>query len=222
VQPNILAELEVVMPKITVMLDGVVIKEVTLTKERTTLGRRPYNDVVIENLTVSGEHAVLVKSGYQVSVEDLHSTNGTYIGGKAIKSQVLNHGDTLEVGKYRIRFEGDPPADDFEKTMVFKPKSPMPTPMAPPPVAEPRGAIKVLSGAAAGREMALTKVVTTVGKPGVSVAAITQRRHSFFVHHVEGSDRLLLNGVPVGEEPCMLKHGDQIMLAGTQMQFLQS
>ncbi len=210
------------MPKITVMLDGVVIKEVTLTKERTTLGRRPYNDVVIENLTVSGEHAVLVKSGNQVSVEDLNSTNGTYIGGKAIKNQVLNHGDTLEVGKYKIRFEGDLPADDFEKTMVFKPKSaPLPVPAAPAPVPELHGSIKVLSGAATGREMALTKVVTTVGKPGVSVAAITQRRNSFFVHHVEGNDRLLLNGAPVGEEPCVLKHGDQIVLAGTQMQFLQ-
>ena len=104
--------------------------------------------------------------------------------------------------------------------MIFKPRSanlPAPPPIAP----ELHGSIKVLSGAAAGREMALTKVVTTVGKPGVSVAAITQRRHGFFVHHVEGNDRLLLNGLPVGEEPAALKHGDLIILAGTQMQFLQ-
>jgi len=80
----------------------------------------------------------------------------------------------------------------------------------------------VLSGAAAGREMVLTKVVTTVGKPGVSVAAITQRRHSYSVHHVEGSERLTLNGNTVGEEPVVLKHGDRIMLAGTEMQFLQN
>lgn len=82
------------MPKIAVMIDGVVIKDVTLTKERTTLGRRPYNDIVIENLTVSGEHAALIKTGNEVAVEDLNSTNGTYIGGKAIKKQVLHHGDT--------------------------------------------------------------------------------------------------------------------------------
>jgi hypothetical protein len=85
-----------------------------------------------------------------------------------------------------------------------------------------RGSIKVLSGAAAGREMALTKIVTTLGKPGVSVAAITQRRHNFFIHHVEGADRLLLNGAVVGEEPCVLKQGDRIVLAGTEMQFNQS
>jgi pSer/pThr/pTyr-binding forkhead associated (FHA) protein len=211
------------MPKIAVMIDGVVIKEVTLTKERTTLGRRPYNDIVIENLTVSGEHAALIKAGNEVAIEDLNSTNGTYIGGKAIKKQVLHHGDTLEVGKYKIRFESEMPADDFEKTMVFKPRSSaIPLPVPPVFTPELHGSIKVLSGVAAGREMALTKVVTTVGKPGVSVAAITQRRHSFFVHHVEGSDRLMLNGVPVGQEPSALKHGDQIVLAGTQMQFLQS
>lgn len=214
------------MPKIAVMIDGVVIKEVALTKERTTLGRRPYNDIVIDNLTVSGEHAALVKSGDEVLVEDLSSTNGTFIDGKAVKRQVLQDGDTLEVGKYKIRFETDASAQ-FEKTMIFS-KSPLAAsavrarpPVAPVMAPELHASIKVLSGAAAGREMALTKIVTTVGKPGVSVAAITQRRNGFFVHHVEGTDRLTLNGVPVGEEPFALKHGDEIMLAGTQMQFLQ-
>lgn len=210
------------MPKISVVIDGVVIKEVSLTKARTTLGRRPYNDIVIDNLTVSGEHAALIKTGSEVAIEDLNSTNGTYIGGKSIKKHVLQHNDVLEVGKYKITFEADPAIDAFEKTMVFKPKSiPEPVVSAPVPLHELRGSIKVLSGSAAGREMAITKVVTTVGKPGVSVAAITQRRHNFFVHHVEGVDRLMLNGVPIGEDPSLLKNGDQIMLAGTQMQFLQ-
>ncbi len=207
------------MPKISVMFDGAVIKEIELTKERTTLGRRPYNDIVIDNLTVSGEHAVMIKSGELVTIEDLNSTNGTYLAGKAVKAQVLQHGDVLEVGKYKIRFEADQDADNFEKTMIFKPRPAIPP--APAVPAELHGSIKVLSGAGAGREMTLTKVVTTVGKPGVSVAAITQRRHGFFVHHVEGSDRLLLNGTPVGEEPTALKSGDQIVLAGTQMQFFQ-
>ena len=230
------------MPKVTVLLDGVVLKEVELTKERTTLGRRPYCDIVIEHLTVSGEHAALHLSGGAVTVEDLNSTNGTYIGTKAIKSQLLQHGDVLDLGKFKIRFESEPPQDDFEKTMVYKRGSlplppvirpapvalaPAPNPPAPPPpssqaasAADSHGWIKVLTGTAAGREMALTKVVTTVGKPGVSVAAITQRRHDFFVHHVEGVDRILVNGMPASEEPTLLRNGDQIVLAGTQMQFL--
>jgi len=210
------------MPKISVMFDGAVIKEVELSKDRTTLGRRPYNDVVIDNLTVSGEHAALIKSGTVVTVEDLNSTNGTYLAGKAIKTHVLQNGDVLEVGKYKVRFEADQVGDDFEKTMIFKPRPAVPpAPVAPVLAAEMHGSIKVLTGTAAGREMTLTKIVTTVGKPGVSVAAITQRRHGFFVHHVEGNDRLLLNGAPVGEEPTALSSGDLIVLAGTQMQFFQ-
>ena len=212
------------MPKITVMMDGAVHSEVTLTKERTSIGRRPYNDVVIENLTVSGEHAALVKTGDQVTVEDLHSTNGTYIDGKAVKRQILQHGDVMDMGKFKVRFEADD-NDAFERTMMHKPQVAAPAPdtsAAAAPVPELKGSIKVLTGSAAGREMALTKVVTTIGKPGVSVAAITQRRHNYFVHHVEGREQLRLNGNSVGEEPAVLKHGDRIMLAGTEMQFLQS
>ena len=211
------------MPKITVMMDGVVHSEVTLTQERTTIGRRPYNDVVIENLTVSGEHGVLIMEGQQVSVEDLHSTNGTYVNGKAVKRQVLRHGDVMDMGKYKVRFDASA-EEEFGKTMLSRPRTAAPG-AAEPEVAlnmpELRGAIKVLTGAAAGREMPLTKVVTTVGKPGVSVAALTQRRHNFFVHHVEGHDRITVNGDVVGDEPVVLKHGDRILLAGTEMQFMQ-
>jgi pSer/pThr/pTyr-binding forkhead associated (FHA) protein len=88
------------MPKMIVSIDGVVIKEVQLTKDRTTLGRRPYNDIVIDNLAVSGEHAVLQMAGAEVHLEDLNSTNGTYVNGKAVKKQLLQNNDTVEIGKY--------------------------------------------------------------------------------------------------------------------------
>lgn len=207
------------MPKITVMMDGAVLSDVTLTKEKTTFGRRPYNDVVLDNLTVSGEHAVLHMVGGRVTVEDLHSTNGTYLGGKAVKKEDLCNGDVLEMGKYRIKFEAQAPERANDKTMPFNPAAVTPVTSTP---SELHGCIKVLTGPAAGREMAITKVVTTIGKPGVSVAAITQRRHNFFVHHVEGTDRMTLNGETVGEEPCVLHHGDRIFLAGTEMQFMQT
>ena len=211
------------MPKITVMMDGALVNEITLTNEKTTLGRRPYNDVVLDNLTVSGEHAVLHMVGGRVTEEDLHSTNGTYLGGKAVKREDLRSGDVLEMGKYRIKFESAPAGEAYDKAMLYKPAAA--TPIAPattPPSSELHGSIKVLTGPAAGREMAITKVVTTIGKPGVSVAAITQRRHNFFAHHVEGNDRMTINGETVSEEPCVLHHGDRIMLAGTEMQFLQT
>ena len=92
------------MPKMIVSIDGVVIKEVQLSKDRTTLGRRPYNDIVIDNLAVSGEHAVLQMSGNEVYLEDLNSTNGTYVNGKAVKKQLLQNSDTVEIGKYKIKY----------------------------------------------------------------------------------------------------------------------
>ncbi|MBU3740348.1 MAG: FHA domain-containing protein, partial [Rhodoferax sp.] len=92
------------MPKLLISIDGVVVKEAVLSKARTTLGRRPYNDIVFDNLAVSGEHAVLQMVGADVFIEDLNSTNGTYINGKAIKKQLLTHNDTVEIGKYKIKF----------------------------------------------------------------------------------------------------------------------
>ena len=217
------------MPKMIVSIDGVVIKEVALTKERTTLGRRPYNDVVIDNLAVSGEHAVLHMQGDAVEIEDLGSTNGTYVNARSIKRQGLRNGDMIEVGKYKIRFLQDQDAENFEKTMVFKPgmvppalaagvSNSRPAPLGAAPV---QAVIRVLSGAAAGREVSLQKVVTTIGKPGVAVASITRRHQGFVLAHVEGPEMPSLNGAPIGASPVPLKTGDRLELAGTAMQFEQ-
>ncbi|MBA3594676.1 MAG: FHA domain-containing protein [Polaromonas sp.] len=213
------------MPKMIVSIDGVVIKEVQLTKDRTSLGRRPYNDIVIDNLAVSGEHAVLQMSGNEVFVEDLNSTNGTYLNGKAVKKQQLNNGDTVEIGKYKIKYVNEVVGAGFEKTMIIKAGSVTPAaraaPTAPAEGGTGNAAIRVMSGAAAGREVALVKVVTTIGKPGVAVAAITKRPQGFVVAHVEGDSKPTLNGAPIGVEPVSLKNGDVLELAGTQMQFVQ-
>ena len=230
-----------------VSLDGVVIKEVQITKDKTTLGRRPYNDIVIDNLAVSGEHAVLQMVGADVFIEDLNSTNGTYINGKAVKKQLLTHNDTVEIGKYKIKFLVDE-SGEYEKTMIMRPGSSAPplhsssptasahpayaaansgfgalagvAPAPPPaPVMQP-ASIKVLNGAAAGREVTLTKVVTTVGKPGVQVASITKRPNGYAFAHVEGATRPSINGVPLVGDSAPLRNGDVIELAGTQMQFI--
>jgi pSer/pThr/pTyr-binding forkhead associated (FHA) protein len=232
------------MPKMIVSIDGVVIKEVQLTKDRTTLGRRPYNDIVIDNLAVSGEHAVLQMSGNEVYLEDLNSTNGTYVNGKAVKKQLLQNADTVEIGKYKIKYINEVAGPTFEKTMILKSGAVMPPPVAAPAagaqanaqasghmstaaaqaadLGQVKATIKVLSGAAAGREVPLVKVVTTIGKPGVAVAAITKRPMGFVVAHVEGSNKPTLNGAAIGAEPVTLKNGDLLELAGTQMQFVQA
>ncbi|HYR24206.1 MAG TPA: FHA domain-containing protein [Aquabacterium sp.] len=233
------------MGKLVVSLDGVVIKEVQITKDKTTLGRRPYNDIVIDNLAVSGEHAVLQLVGSEVFIEDLNSTNGTYINGKAVKRQLLQHNDTVEIGKYKIKYLSEE-THDYERTMIMRPGMAMPGAAANSPLgapssgfgntqsgslgpssgfggltSQPPASIKVLNGAAAGREVSLTKVVTTVGKPGVQVASITKRPGGYVFAHVEGAARPTVNSAPVGNDPVHLKSGDVIELAGTQMQFVQ-
>ncbi|MFO1292097.1 MAG: FHA domain-containing protein [Rubrivivax sp.] len=231
------------MGKLVVSLDGVVIKEVQITKDKTTLGRRPYNDIVIDNLAVSGEHAVLQMVGADVFIEDLNSTNGTYINGKAIKKQLLSHNDTVEIGKYKIKYLVDD-SGEYEKTMIMRPGASVPPPFAssgplssghpaaggaasgfgsfgqPQAASAPVALIKVLNGAAAGREVTLTKVVTTVGKPGVQVASITRRPTGYAFAHVEGAQRPSVNGVPLAGDSVPLRNGDVIELAGTQMQFI--
>jgi hypothetical protein len=221
------------MGKLVVSLDGVVIKEVQITKDKTTLGRRPYNDIVIDNLAVSGEHAVLQMVGADVFIEDLNSTNGTYINGKAVKKQLLTHNDTVEIGKYKIKFLLED-GTDYEKTMIMKAGTEATAPLhghagsrssfGALSSASPSGSatIRVMNGAAAGREVALTKVVTTVGKPGVQVASITKRPAGYVLAHVEGASRPAVNGNPLVGETVGLKNGDVIELAGTQMQFVQA
>jgi pSer/pThr/pTyr-binding forkhead associated (FHA) protein len=221
------------MPKLVISLDGLMLKEVQLTKERTTIGRRPYNDIVIDNLAVSGEHAVANIVGMDVFVEDLNSTNGTYVNGKAVKKQLLANSDIVEIGKYKLKFIADQASGAYEKTMILRAGATTPAgdrtqavsamasadaTMAPQ---LKDAAIKVLNGAAAGKEVPLIKVVTTLGRPGVQVASITKRQSGYLLSHVEGGSRPMVNGEPVSGEGVVLKHGDTLELAGTQMQFIE-
>jgi FHA domain len=207
------------MAKIIVSLDDNLIKVVPLNKDRMTIGRRPYNDAALQVI------------GHDYFIEDLNSTNGTYINEQKIKRQILKDGDTIEIGKYAIRYvldglsekpseilesdvaidlDTDQHADDkrqlFEQTKF----------------AESYVAIKILSGASTGKELPLVKVVTTIGKPGEAVIAITKRPKSYMVAHVEGATRPSLNGVSFGIDAVPLKNGDLFELAGTAMQFIQN
>lgn len=214
------------MPKITIRLDASLIKEVSLVKKHTTLGRRPYNDVVLDNLAVSGRHARLFQEDQQVTIEDMDSTNGTYVNGHAVKRQVLQDNDTIEIGHFKIIFSSQSGAREVAVEPESNPPYDATWPQAFHDIAElpvnRQGRIKVVSGSAAGREMALTKEVTTFGKPGVAIAAITRRDANYYVHHVEGAQVPLLNGTAVGQAPVLLRTGDQITLSGTVLQFLSS
>ena len=213
------------MPAITITLDGVDLKDIPLTKARTTLGRRPYNDIVMDHLAVSGEHAVFALHGDGVELQDLHSTNGTYVNGKAIVSTRVGPDDLIEIGRYQIRLKQTigtqaPTPPPAEPPLADRDTAPVPESQADTVIAHTTARIQVLNGPAAGREMTLTKVVTTLGKPGVAVAAITHRGDGYTLSRVEGDNPPSVNGRAVGDDPIGLRHNDVISLAGTEMKFL--
>jgi hypothetical protein len=270
------------MAKLILSVDGQVLKEYQLSKERTLIGRKPHNDIPIDNLAVSGEHAAIITILNDSFIEDLGSTNGTMVNGKPVKKHFLQNNDVVEIGKHKLKYFNDAPtaatAADFEKTMIIrnpakaapppvadksmgdtqtnlkalateppKPHPAAPTPPPPPapapaaqsptatvtsppapsPAPAPAGgatplreaAIQVLSGAAAGRTLDLTKNLTTIGKPGLQVAVITKRPNGYFITHVEGATFPTLNGASLSGQAHPLGDHDLIEIAGVKMEF---
>ena len=266
------------MAKLILSMDGLVLKEIPLSKERTTIGRKAHNDIQIDNLAVSGEHAVIVTILNDSFMEDLGSTNGTLVNGNPVKKHFLQNNDVIELGKYKLKFiqeAGAQPAAaaaDFEKTMVLRPSAmkaaaeqakaagasgaqaaqaarqaaiqaigqaaqsagiaekpaapaappaatPAAAPAAPPKSGQPLGAIQLLSGGNAGKELELSKPLTTLGKPGVQVAVLTRRPQGYFITHVEGAQRPTVNGQQIGTAPHALKDHDLVEIAGIKMEF---
>jgi hypothetical protein len=237
------------MARLVLTLDGQVLAEYNMNKERYTVGRLPDNDIRIDNPAVSGHHSLIINILNDSFLEDLNSTNGTYVNGKLIKKHALQHGDVITVGHHQLRFVEDDDAqqDEFEKTMVIQPSQrPMEKLNEARAKAEevatgtatnirraiPDGAqqvkkakLQVLSGAFAGRELELTKALTTLGRPGVQVAAVTRRADGFYIVHVEADkpdNYPLVNGTPIGAQARLLVDNDVIQLASVKMGFFEN
>jgi hypothetical protein len=241
------------MARLVLHLDGQVLAEYNMSKERYTIGRLPDNDIRIDNPAVSGHHALVINILNDSFLEDLNSTNGTYVNGKIIKKHALQHADVITVGHHALRFvdgDTDEPEDEFQKTMVISPRDAA-TLMAGAPRAAaamqgaaaqqapgngvgpqsfpngvlPRAKLQVLSGQFAGRELELVKTLTTLGRPGVQVAAITRRSDGFYIVHVESGkegDFPLVNGIAIGPQARRLHDNDVVQLAGVKMGFFES
>lgn len=202
------------MPQLIVSVEGVEIRHVPLRRDRTTLGRLPDNDIVLENMVVSGHHCVFEVEGLaDVYVEDLHSTNGTCINGRMIKQRErLHDGDVLAIGNFRIQYQAAAAAPSgFGSATVSWLQEPQRTPR--------HATFQVVNGSSAGLEMPVVKAVTTYGKPGLSVVAVSHRRDGYYVTYVEGVSQPTLNGGPIGVEPIQLVNDDVLELAGTRMLF---
>jgi pSer/pThr/pTyr-binding forkhead associated (FHA) protein len=233
------------MARLILTLDGSLLAEYNMNRERYTIGRLPDNDIRIDNPAVSGHHSLIINILNDSFLEDLNSTNGTYVNGKLIKKHALQHGDVITAGHHQLRFVEDDEAqqDEFEKTMVIQPSArpvdklraavhengaaaaaigrrTLANGAAPPRKAK----LQVLSGAFAGRELELSKALTTLGRPGVQVAAITRRSEGYFIVHVdsEGDNNFpLVNGAAIGAQARKLADNDVIQLAGVKMGFFE-
>jgi len=234
------------MAKLVLSLNGVVQGEYELNKERLTLGRKAANDIPIDNLAVSGKHALVITILDDSFLEDLGSTNGTYVNGKLIKKHALKDGDVVAIGKHELKYvnenataDDEDDEDDFEKTMIIKPGSasaaakaaekagvaaaPSPTAASGAASGMPLGRLTVLNGPIAGKELELTKALITLGKPGTQVAVISRRPQGYFLTHIEsdggGKRYPTVGGEPIGPKAYQLKDGDLIELAGVKMEF---
>lgn len=211
-------------------------REVPLTKERVTIGRSPDNDIALNDKAVSGHHAVVITILQDSFLEDLDSTNGTQVNGKQVAKHPLSNGDVISIGRNTLKYQGEAKGeeDDFERTMIIRPgqmgaafeasvNKAAPTPAAPPPTPMV-GKLKVASGPNAGKELVLTKALTTLGKPGEQVAAITRRADGYYIVHVGGqgggTKRPVVNGKEIDVQAVKLNANDSIELAGTKMNFL--
>jgi pSer/pThr/pTyr-binding forkhead associated (FHA) protein len=249
------------MARLMLSLDGQVLAEYNMNKERYTIGRLPDNDIRIDNPSVSGHHSLIINILNDSFLEDLNSTNGTYVNGKLIKKHAMQHGDVITVGHHQLRFvdsqSGDSSQEEFEKTMVINSSTqgedrirrvsqavdqaartaaaasrrpsaasaPMSADQAAPAVALSKAKLQVLSGAFAGRELELTKALTTLGRPGIQVAAITRRAEGYYIVHVDSGkegDYPLVNGVAIGPQARRLNDNDVVQLAGVKMGFFEN
>ena len=226
------------MAKLILSMDGLVLKEISLAKERMLIGRRPSNDIQIDNLAISGEHAAVITILNDSFLEDLNSTNGTLVNGQPVKTHLLKNCDVVEIGKYKLKYvtEQAPSSEAsvFEKTMMSRAPDvarpvvsvappPMPPSMPPAPAPAPvpagTGTIRILSGVNAGRELVLTKTLATLGKPGIQVAVIARRPHGYTITHVEGAQYPTINGQPIGTQAHPLNDHDLLEIAGAKMEF---
>jgi pSer/pThr/pTyr-binding forkhead associated (FHA) protein len=234
------------MAKLILTFHGNPVGETELEKEYTTIGRKSDNDIQVDNLAVSGHHARIIRILNDFFLEDLDSTNGTTVNGTPVTKHALNHGDRIDIGKHQLEFvneEQDDAADDLEKTVVMSfgamgnlinkpaaeaPQASAPAPAAPPPAPaaqpEPQAArLQILNGPNSGRELKLVKEVTTLGKKGVQVVAITRRHHGYFMVQIDGGQnndrKLIVNGAQVGPQAYHLQDQDVVEMAGVKMGF---
>ncbi len=220
------------MATIILAKDGIALQELPLLKTRITIGRRTYNDVVIDAPGISAEHAVIVTTPTESYYEDLGSTNGSRLNGQPVTRHVLQGRDVIELATHTIQYC----ANESVYEAVGSPAltiatiqhqhadqstgAPADADSAFDAISLSSAFIKMLNGPGEGSEIPLTKALTTIGRPGVQVAVLTSARTGYSLTHLEGDGYPVVNGVNIGPKTQVLKTGDVIHLSGTEMMFM--
>ncbi|HBE45172.1 MAG TPA: hypothetical protein DDW17_06930 [Deltaproteobacteria bacterium] len=226
------------MNKILLKFKDAVIKEMKIEKDIYKIGRKTENDIVIDNMAVSGFHAQLIKSNDTVYVEDLNSTNGTFVNGKKISKHVLNHGDVILIGSHTIEFMADI-KKEVEPTQAYKTRSMDATIVLDTKAQEQiltateklevLGGFIVIEGSTDQKEYLLKERVTTIGKDegaliklkgffAPKVAALVNRRKEGYFITPSGGKELKVNGTRIDKRHD-LKDGDIVEVGGLKLQF---
>jgi hypothetical protein len=193
------------IPRLVLSTAHRLLRRIAIDKPRLTIGRRPYNDVMLDDLTVSGEHAVLHTVDGESTVHDLNSRNGTLVNGVPVAQRTLADGDLIEVGIYRLHYV-------LERT---------PVDAADPSATDSQSVVHVLTlaGPRAGTTVRLDRPIVSLSGGAGHVAVIARRRAGYVLTHLEGPSYPLVNGESIGLVAHPLKHDDLIELAGTIFQF---
>lgn len=229
------SEQPALIQKLVLMSDGLVLKEIALEgKQRLSIGRRQNNDIQIDNFAISGEHAVVTVFGSDVFIEDLDSTNGVTVNGKAIRRHQLKANDSVGLAKYVLKYvnEVDQTANAItvnKDSLSWDPeaaRSAAQSAQAEPLSAAELGAInigtpsiRVIKGASKGKGMELIKRQTTLGRPGLLVVSIDREDNGYYLTYIEGSERPTINNTPLLVDRKRLQAGDIINVAGSEMEF---
>lgn len=217
------------MAKLIVRLNGTELSEIALKQGDMSIGRRAGSEIPVDNPAVSGRHASVFTAGEESFIEDLNSTNGTFLNDRRISKQRLTDGDVITVGKHTLTYvnpKAPRAADDLAKTVVIAPKgraqgtAPDAAKASERPAGPRLGSLFVMSGGNSGKRIDLNKSVTNLGRAG-KVAGVINRALTGAYTLVPGKDgqTLRLNGVTVGTRGAELHNGDVIEMAGARMQF---
>ncbi len=229
------------MAKLVLSLDGDVLGYHFLEKAHFGIGRKPHNELQIDDSSVSKEHATILTVGNDQILEDLGSTNGTLVNGNKIKKHILQNNDVIDIGRYQLRYinQKAKPGVDSDRTIMMMPvmnlrqsKEPSETPTQTADQLDtavsvaraandnfPLGGVKGLEGTHAGQTLELSRPLATFGKSGVQVAVINRRPLGYFITRVEGKKQPTVNGQSISEEAQLLRDGDEIEVGGEKLRF---